>query len=164
MSGKREEMGWELDLRLLREVFKESQQQQHLHILVVEDCDEDFFLLARCLNAMQEFEVSITHARDLDEAVEQAEEKAFDLVIVDFWLGDQTGPNVLAKLGGRHGAAPAILVTGLDHPAYKAAGLKAGAIQSISKDLLTSTLLQDTIRSVCLTHKIEKDLVGEKRT
>lgn len=71
------------------------------------------------------------------------------------WLGKDSGPRVLRHLGGRKGKLPAILVTGLDHPAYKRAGLKAGAIQCMSKDMLTGSILQDAIASTLLTHRIE---------
>jgi len=161
MSDKPTEKSWVLDLRLLREVFHESQELEKLNVLVVEDCDEDFFLLTRCLNAMCDYEVSISHAYDLDQALEISAETDFNLVIVDYWLGKDTGPNVLDRLGGRYGKAAAILITGLDHPAYKSAALKAGAIQCLGKDLLTGAVLQDVIHSVRLTHKVEMDLMND---
>lgn len=147
------------DLQILRQVFQEAGEVQRIEVLVVEDCDEDFFLIARCLNAMREYKVSVSHARTLSAAAALAQQEVFDLVMVDYWLGEDTGPQVLQALGGRHGKAPAILVTGLDHPAYKRAALKAGAIQCVSKDLLTGTILQDAIQSVRLTHRIEAALL-----
>lgn len=159
MKDLHEVRNWKLDLELFREVFRESRRAVKIRVLVVEDCEEDFFLITRCLNAMHEFDVSITRARDLESACAYAERTGFDLAIVDYWLGEDTGPHVLRSLGGRGGRIPAILVTGLDHPAYKRAGLKAGAIHSMSKDMLTGTGLQDVIQGVLFTHRLES---GEK--
>lgn len=155
MKDMQEVKNWKLDLQLFREVFQESRCIAKIRVLVVEDCEEDFFLITRCLNAMREFEVSITRARDLDSARAYADRSKFDLAIVDYWLGEDTGPHVLRSLGGRGGKIPSILVTGLDHPAYKRAGLKAGAIHCMSKDMLTGTGLQDIIQGVLYTHRFE---------
>lgn len=155
MKDSQEVKNWKLDLQLFREVFQEWKRVTKIRVLVVEDCEEDFFLITRCLNAMYEFDVSITRARDLDSARAYTDSSTFDLAIVDYWLGKDTGPHVLRSLGGRGGKVPAILVTGLDHPAYKRAGLKAGAIHCMSKDMLTGTGLQDIIQGVLYTHRFE---------
>lgn len=162
MTDDRESAAWETDLNLFREVYRESRQPEKISVLVVEDCEEDFFLIARCLNAMREYEVSVARAADLEAASRLATAKPFDLAIIDYWLGKDSGPHVLRRLGGRKGKIPAILVTGLDHPAYKRAGLKAGAIQCMSKDMLTGSILQDAITSTLLTHRIETGRGGSK--
>lgn len=156
-SMKEEVKNWKLDLQLFREIFQESRRVAKIKVLVVEDCEEDFFLITRCLNAMREFDVSITRAADLESARRYADRTTFDIAIVDYWLGKDTGPHVLRSLGGRCGKVPAILVTGLDHPAYKRAGLKAGAIHCMSKDMLIGTVLQDIIQGVLYTHRFEMD-------
>ena len=143
------------DLEIFREVFAESQQPRNLSILVVEDDDADFFLLRRHLEAMGEFEVEIARASTLDAAMEMAEATEFQLALVDYWLGADTGPRVLEGLGGRTGSVPTILVTGLSDDAYKKAALKAGAIHCLSKDDISTTVLQDAIRSVLHTHRLE---------
>jgi CheY-like chemotaxis protein len=155
MTNDRESTTWESDLNLFREVYRESERPEKISILVVEDCEEDFFLITRCLNAMGDYDVSVSRAADLEAASRLANTEPFDLAIVDYWLGKDSGPHVLRHLGGRKGKIPAILVTGLDHPVYKRAGLKAGAIQCMSKDMLTGSILQDAIASTLLTHRIE---------
>lgn len=159
MSDEKNTQERELDLGLLREVYSETEKPQAINVLVVEDSDEDFFLITRCLNTLSDFDVSISRANDAKAASRISTMKDIDLAIVDYWLGEDTGPQVLAELGGRHGSCPAILVTGLGHSAYKHAALKAGAIQSLSKDQLTADLLQDAIHAAFMTHKVERDLL-----
>lgn len=150
------------DLEIFREVFAESQQPRDLSILVVEDDDADFFLLRRHLEAMDEFKVRVARASTLAAAMDMAEETDFQLALVDYWLGADTGPRVLEGLGGRTGSVPTILVTGLSDDAYKRAALKAGAIHCLSKDDINTTVLQDAIRSVLHTHRLEGGLrVGD---
>lgn len=148
----------ERDLHLFREIFSESQERQALHVLVVEDDDEDFLVLKRHLEPMDDFDAKIARAKTLDDAMDMAEKSDFHIALVDYWLGADTGPRVLEGLGGRHGALPTILVTGLSHDAYKKAAMKAGAIHCLSKDDINTTLLQDTIRSVLHTHELESRL------
>ena len=148
----------ERDLRLFREIFRESQERRQLNVLLVEDDDEDFMILKRHLEDMEDFETHISRATTLEAAVDMAEKSEFHLALVDYWLGADTGPRVLEGLGGRYGALPTILVTGLGHDAYKKAAMKAGAIHCLSKDDINTTLLQDTIRSVLHTHALESKL------
>ncbi|MGI9384308.1 MAG: response regulator [Methyloligellaceae bacterium] len=148
----------EQDLVLFREVFRESQDRRRLRVLVVEDDDEDFSILKRHLEAMEDFDAEISRATTLDAAMDIAEKTDFHIALVDYWLGADTGPRVLEGLGGRHGALPTILVTGLSHDAYKKAAMKAGAIHCLSKDDINTTVLQDTVRSVLHTHELESKL------
>lgn len=155
MTDDKDSDRWRKDVSLFRDVYKESHKRQSLKVLVVEDCEEDFFLVTRCLNAMPDYDVSITHAPEFDTGKSLFATEDFDLVVVDFWLGEKTGPHLLEALGGRTGKVPAILITGLEHPAYKHAALKSGAIQCVSKDLLTGRGLQDIVAGVLLTHRVE---------
>ena len=148
----------EQDLVLFREVFRESQERRQLNVLVGEDDDEDFMILKRHLEDMEDFDARISRATTLHAAMDMAETSQFQLALVDYWLGADTGPRVLEGLGGRHGALPTVLVTGLGHDAYKKAAMKAGAIHCLSKDDINTTVLQDTIRSVLHTHELESKL------
>jgi hypothetical protein len=83
MTNDRESAAWETDLNLFREVYRESGRPEKISVLVVKDCEEDFFLIARCLNAMRDYDVSVSRAADLEAAPRLATTKPCDLAIVD---------------------------------------------------------------------------------
>ena len=77
----------EQDLVLFREVFRDSQERRQLNVLVVEDDDEDFVVLKRHLEDMEDFDAKIARATTLDAAMDMAESSEFQLALVDYWLG-----------------------------------------------------------------------------
>ena len=64
----------------------------------------------------------------------------FDLVLLDYRLGDMTGDQVLRALLGAVPARPVVFLTGADDPAAAQALLGAGAVGMIAKPFDPETL------------------------
>lgn len=126
-----------------------------LRILVVEDDFGDYDDLCRAVRNMPHLSATTDCARSIAEARQLLAQREFDIALVDYCLGTETGIRFLNELGGRTGSIPAILLTGLDELLPQSTALDAGAISCINKDDLSPTVLETTIRFALHTHKLE---------
>ena len=100
-------------------------------ILLVED-DPMTRLIMRSL--LQE---SGYRVREVDEghlAVTTLQEEGADLVVLDYYLPDMNGSDVLKALGRLLEKMPVIVVTGYDDPRLAEGVLEAGASRFVHKD------------------------------
>lgn len=129
-----------------------------LAVLVIDDSDDDFLIARRTLRLMDTFDVTAHHAHDLAEAKAILERKRFDVLLVDFCLGLETGANAIQDLGGRVASAVKILLTGMPGQDVPHIALRAGAVHCLNKNHLTPVLMETTIRSALHTHWLERRL------
>ena len=117
-----------------------------LHILLIDD-DSDY---AEILNALvEEFELidaQITWQPNVEEALNQLLSDSFDLIIVDFHLGEQNGIDILEKAEALSSKKPFILMTGQGNLEVDERALKAGATEFLDKKNLNSKNLERAIR------------------
>ena len=132
--------------------------REKLRILIVEDDDFDFHILRRNLLEMDAYSVKIDRAKTLAEAKLASGHKGYDVVLIDFCLGNDTGVLAIDAFGGRQSDSVIILVTGMQGREIQHIALKAGAVGCINKTQLNSTLLDATITSALHNHRLEKQL------
>jgi DNA-binding NarL/FixJ family response regulator len=131
---------------------------RHLNVLVVEDDFADYDAVARALRKMEGFEVKVTRAKTVEAARRAVVETRFDVCLIDYNLGAESGLRFLQDLGGRGGSVVAILLTGLLDRQVHETSLRAGVIACLSKDDLSPTLLETSLRSAFYTHRLEAEL------
>lgn len=129
-----------------------------IKVLIIEDSDTDFGLIRRMLQLMETFRAEVSHARDLAAARSMAGDQHFDVALVDFYLGIDTGAQAIHELGGRLGSTAVILLTGMPGHEILQSALKAGAIHCLDKNQLNPVLLETTVRSALHTHELEAKL------
>ena len=133
-------------------------EPRDIDVLIIEDDSSDFRITSKTLQMMDTFRANIFHAPDLVAARGMSTERTFDVVLVDFCLGMDTGTRAIQELGGRIGSAALILLTGMPGQDIREIALKAGAIHCIDKNQLNPVLLETTIRSALHTHALETKL------
>ncbi|MDH3579896.1 MAG: response regulator, partial [Hyphomicrobiales bacterium] len=72
-----------------------------IRVLVVDDNQNDLSRIERCLGQMVSYKAAVEHAASLAETQSAIEAKKFDVALVDFHLGNETGTRVMRELGGR---------------------------------------------------------------
>ena len=106
---------------------------QPLHILFLEDNEEDALLLQRKLER-EGFTLFCAVARNLREFRERAEEAAWNLIIADYYLPGCKGTDALPWMRERHLDIPFILVSGIAGEEAAVETMRAGAHDFISKN------------------------------
>lgn len=127
-------------------------------VLIVDDDAEDIALVRRCLDGMAAYAAQVAQASSLDETRAAVAEADFDVALIDFHLGDETGTQVMQALGGRRGEIALIFLTGENDPAIKRQALESGALHVVSKDSLAPEILENAIHSSLYAQTIENQL------
>lgn len=129
-----------------------------LSVLFVEDDEVDAELVDMALRKSAVFDIVVTKARNIAEARTFLSDRPFDLMLLDYWLGPDTGLSILEELGGRRGRIPVVLLTGYSNQDIQQLGHRAGAFGFLSKDDVSANTLDAVIRSTLSSHEAESEL------
>lgn len=131
-----------------------------LSVLVVEDDFGDYDAVARALRKMDCYKASSVRAKTLEAARLAARETEFDVFLIDYNLGVESGARFLQEIGGRGSRSLPILLTGLLEREVHEIAMRAGAICCINKADLSPSLLETTIRYARYTHQRETEMAA----
>lgn len=90
--------------------------------------------------------------------------QAFDVALVDFYLGSCTGLEVLEALRAEYPTLPVLLLTGDEHQTADLAAVQGGAFGFLGKNRLTAIELERGIRYAVEHSKGQEKLAREART
>lgn len=128
-----------------------------VHVLVVEDSKDDYYLLRGCLEEVGHPKFKIDWAATYVEAAEKAVTVEYDVHLYDYRIGEETGLDLLKHVREARCAAPIILLTGQDERAVDIEALRLGAADYVHKADITPALLSRSI-----TYAIERKRVEQK--
>jgi diguanylate cyclase (GGDEF)-like protein len=116
-----------------------------ISILVVDDDSVDRELVVHCLREVPGV-VRVTQANSLAAAQEKLSAAgAFDIIIVDYRLGDGEGLEIIGHLGGPNNTCPVILVTGFNTERGAVAAIRRGVYDYIPKAELDPARLAQVV-------------------
>jgi diguanylate cyclase (GGDEF)-like protein len=118
-----------------------------IRILLVEDDEDDYLILRDCLMDLRgqtkfEMEWVSTYQKGLTE-IQRANHNVY---LVDYYLGESTGLDLLKEAIQAGCQEPIIMITGQSAPEIDDAALQAGATDYLEKNQLTGQLLERSIR------------------
>lgn len=111
---------------------------------------EDHQLIGDALELLLQVELpelSLDKARDLPTALRLAEAIPYELLLLDWWLGEQDGEQTLAALRDAGCRAPVIVVSGDEREAVMRRAIQLGALGYVRKSAEPAELLA-TLRAV----------------
>lgn len=134
---------------------KESKIDEQINVLLVEDDDVDSEAVLRYVRA-QNLPYHVTCTRSAREAGEYLKDGNFDVVLLDYNLGNGTGLDVLPDAGD----AAVVIITGSGSEKTAAEAMRLGASDYIVKDTSQNYLsvLPLTIRSVMDRRRARREL------
>ncbi|MGI9415554.1 MAG: ATP-binding protein [Hyphomicrobiales bacterium] len=120
--------------------------QSPIHILLVEDDEDDYLLTVDMLEDIEDFEHHVVWAPSFEAGIEKLTAGPVDICLVDYRIGGRTGLEFVAeaKEFGHH--MPIVLLTGMGDRRTDLAAMKAGASDFLQKTDLTPAVLDRTIR------------------
>ena len=119
---------------------------ESIRVLVIEDNPSDFALIERTLGRLEGFNVQITLASNLPAARAAARTKEFDAALVDLFVCNECGLDVVPQLLSQGRNCAPILLTGDLTPKVQRNAVNAGVFASLPKDKLDARLLGTVIR------------------
>jgi diguanylate cyclase len=117
-------------------------------VAIVEDNDGDFFLAKRALENAPHQTFEITRADNYDSALSLLKSRPFDVALIDYQLGAESGLDLVRALGGRNSPTPLVMLSGIANRQVDLEAMEAGAMDFLEKAELTPALLERTIRYV----------------
>jgi diguanylate cyclase (GGDEF)-like protein len=118
-----------------------------IHILLIDDDEDDFLILRDYLKELDHQErYGLDWVQTYQAGLMQIQKDSHDIYLIDHFLGEQTGLDLLkeAIVAGCQG--PLIIITGKSAPEIDQAAMQAGATDYLVKDKLDGALLERSIR------------------
>ena len=121
-------------------------EREPLHVLVVEDDEDDFFIAQRLLARSTEADVAVDWAKSYEEGLAAVTSSAYDVALVDYRLGPQNGLELLQEAVEQGCRTPFILLTGQGDREVDLQAMAAGAADYLVKWEFDAPLLERSIR------------------
>jgi diguanylate cyclase (GGDEF)-like protein/PAS domain S-box-containing protein len=119
---------------------------QNYSVLLVDDDEEDAFLTEDLLRDVTSLKCSVKVASTAQLAITEILNGRYDVCLLDYRLGGDTGLEVLATVKSHGSDVPCILLTGQDDNEIDSAALAAGAVDYLVKGTFDGETLARTIR------------------
>lgn len=120
--------------------------QLQIKILLVEDDEDDFFLFEDLLDDFQSIQFGLDWVDTYDKGLDAVQKRQHDVYVFDFRLGSRTGLDLLEEVVSLGYRIPIILLTGQEDRETDLAAMDAGATDYLVKGMITSALLERSIR------------------
>jgi signal transduction histidine kinase/FixJ family two-component response regulator len=113
-------------------------------ILLIDDDEEDFIITKDLLKSVQGKKCEIDWSESYEEAIKK--NTPYDIYLVDYRLGLETGLDVIKKLRAQFPDVPVIILTGLADSKVDLEVMKAGASDYLVKGKIDAEQLERAIR------------------
>ncbi|MGE0826800.1 MAG: ATP-binding protein [Candidatus Binatia bacterium] len=135
--------------------------EERLRVLLVEDDEDDALLVREWLDESRAAKFTLEWMRTSASALQAVEAHEYDVILVDYRLGADSGVDLIRTLVSHGCLAPIILLTGVGNYIIDAQAMEAGATDYLPKAQLNTDLLERSIFHA-LTHKRTQRALEER--
>lgn len=121
-------------------------QRQSVRVLLIDDDQEDAILLEHQLAKLKDFDVEFVWTNDVRDALHQIRGSDFDVLFVDYRLGNSSGMGLMSQLLEDDPQRAVVMVTGFGDENARTECLRRGAIDYLSKSDLNPRVLYRCIK------------------
>jgi CheY-like chemotaxis protein len=119
-----------------------------VRLLHVDDMEEEFILVRELLASSPDVRFELRWASDVSAAIEAIKQNSFDVCLVDYYLGGETGFDFTRAAKSSGIATPFILMSGQKDPRIHHEALNIGIRLCLDKDDITTPILLKAINEV----------------
>ncbi|ASD66368.1 response regulator [Pseudoalteromonas piscicida] len=134
-----------------------------VNVLLIEDDEDDYILTLDYLQSIPNFKFNLVWQSQYHQALEALESNGFDLCLLDYQLGPQTGLSVLKEARARQVHTPIIMLTGQSDEVLDNEALKAGAEDFVLKSEISSARFIRSIRYALARKELERERLERLR-
>ncbi len=134
-----------------------------IKILIVDDDEDDYFLVSDILKDIEEHDFHTTWASNYEAGMKAVHEGDFDICLFDFLLGNKTGLNLLRELRELNIETPIILLTGRGNREIDREAMILGATDYLIKSELEAHTLGRSIRYSISHSRVLKAVKASER-
>ena len=129
-----------------------------VRVLLVEDDEDDYVLTRDLLAEGFGARVTVEWASSRTAGLERLTEGQFDVALLDYNLGSETGIDLLREARARGCRTPVIMLTGQDDRATDLNAMHAGAADYLVKGRVTGDMLERAIRYARERHRLLEEI------
>jgi putative two-component system response regulator len=133
-------------------------------VLLIEDDEEDYHFTLDLLHRIAPAGYDLSWARDYRSGLAACRSGTFDVCLVDYRLGADSGIDLARELVGDGSTMPVILLTGHDDSELDVRAANAGATDFLVKGEVSATALERAIRYAIASHAAARALQESYRT
>jgi serine phosphatase RsbU (regulator of sigma subunit) len=122
------------------------QASPSIHLLLVEDDDNDAELIVGFLQQITSFDISFRRVITLQQAIEECRSTEFSVILLDLGLPDSTGLQTVKSLSAQQSNSPIVVLTGNPDSQLEAQAVRCGAQDYLDKLTLDSDRIARAIR------------------
>lgn len=115
-------------------------------ILLVEDDEDDYILTSDSLSQLDSYQFEIQWVTNSNEAISKLSNEDFDICLLDYHLGAQSGLEVLRQVVNLGCMTPIIMLTGQTDDSLDKLAQDAGAVDYLNKEEIGTGRFARTIR------------------
>jgi diguanylate cyclase (GGDEF)-like protein len=130
----------------LRRTEEKVQTGATIKLLIVDDDEDDLYLIKDALSEVTRTRYAITTASSSLLAMVELSKSNFDVIFSDYRLGAVTGVDFINSVRGAGIDTPIILLTGISDAMVDNAALEAGSSDFIPKTAITGDVLDRSVR------------------
>lgn len=134
---------------------------QPYRVLLVEDDEDDYLLTRDVIESIEGATYELVWRDTFEKGLDALREDGFDVGLIDYRIGGQTGLDFLQAVKDAGIGIPMILLTGLRNAEVDRAASDAGAADYLEKGAITPALAERSIRFACANATAQRAL-GEQ--
>lgn len=134
-----------------------------INVLLVEDNPGDAMLIRRMLLGTAQEEFRVETVSRLDDALQQLQQSAYHIVLLDLTLPDSNGLETLLRTRAEATESAIVVLTGSEDTSLGIETMQAGAQDYLSKDNVNRHLLVRTVRYAIERHTTRTALRRSER-
>jgi len=129
-----------------------------IKLLLIEDDGDDALLTREYLEEIENYSFDVSWQPNLELAKQSMLEGGFDIFLIDYRLGRESGLDLLKFIHNKGVLTPAILLTGQGDLEVDIDASRSGASDYLVKDELNASMLERSIRYALSQAKIIREL------
>ncbi len=127
-------------------------------MLLIDDDEDDYFVIRSTLSSIKNSKIQLNWKKNSQGAVLTLQEQPYDVILIDYHLGAESGLQVIQSLIQTGSAAPMILLSGIGSYEIDLEAMQAGALFYLDKNEISPRVLERTIRYAIERKQIEQAL------
>jgi diguanylate cyclase (GGDEF)-like protein len=128
--------------------------RSRLHVLLIEDDDDDVILVRDLLEDLHGVRVTVHRESTYDGGKAALQSGEYDVCLMDFRLGARDGLELLRDLDTTTPLTPIIFLTGQDNRELDVQAMEAGAADYLVKGKIGAQVLERSIRYALERHRL----------
>lgn len=137
--------------------------ENRLKVLLIEDDEDDYILTRELLEEIGGERFVLDWKQNYDSGLEAARKNTYDVCLLDYRLGPQTGLDLLREARAGGCSIPMILLTGQGDLEIDIEAMTAGAADYLIKGEINSSMLERSIRYAVAQRRIAEERVQHIR-